>query len=641
MYGIGFTVNDRLLDAETENDLHQQFKNSGTLKVDFVFTQLKSSITFERPDILDTFEAVKDFFREEPKRQRNSKITNKAKLSQYLLQQWSNEIREKPKCSIYYITNARKEPSNAIKKESEVQKQNLEENCEINFDNIEIFTWGCDRLEKVYRSLNLQIETTVQILNSVDLVQGHPIDNIKQAISITLEFSEFKKIIVDEEDKMRPFIFYDNVRGFLGENNETNSAIKDTIVSENSSQFPILNNGITIIAKEVKRITTTLLRITDYQIVNGCQTSYVLFSCRNNEKIDEVVIPVKIIETDDEKIRGKIIKATNSQTAVEKELLAALSDFPQKLEDFYKYQNKYIDRQYQLHYERRPGQYNEFSEIKRKHIVSIWDQVKNFTSMFLDAPHLVVVHSRKQLVDKIPSDIFNVNHHPISYHVSSLAYFCIAKHEIPKQEKYHVLMLFKYFISVDCPSCNDNPHNNKNIENYCDEITKKVQKIMQCYQIVEKCKDHILKCYKIKNIDISSNSDRLRLLQSSTFTEFLLQEIGATNKNTKNHLQQSNISTSNQEIQQLYQRNREQQETLPLFRNQEIQEVKEGTTVAEFTRIESLNQKHLAKRLNINRSTISRKRKLTDFPEWSQRNDPDNIAWEYNEKKKLYFPVRN
>jgi hypothetical protein len=54
---------------------------------------------------------------------------------------------------------------------------------------------------------------------------------------------------------------------------------------------------------------------------------------------------------------------------------------------------------------------------------------------------------------------------------------------------------------------------------------------------------------------------------------------------------------------------------------------------------EALIQADLAKRLDINSSTVGRRKTKPDFPEWSQSKDPDGIAWEYVEDKELFVPL--
>ena len=53
----------------------------------------------------------------------------------------------------------------------------------------------------------------------------------------------------------------------------------------------------------------------------------------------------------------------------------------------------------------------------------------------------------------------------------------------------------------------------------------------------------------------------------------------------------------------------------------------------------SLIQAELAKRLDLNSSTIGRRKSDPDFPEWSQSKDPEGIAWKYEPETKLYVKV--
>lgn len=83
--------------------------------------------------------------------------------------------------------------------------------------------------------------------------------------------------------------------------------------------------GVTIIARTL-RATGNRFHVEDYQIVNGCQTSHVLFDQRGN--LDRtVMVPVRLIATQDEEVIAAIVKATNRQTQVKEEQLLALNDY--------------------------------------------------------------------------------------------------------------------------------------------------------------------------------------------------------------------------------------------------------------------------------------------------------------------------
>ena len=98
----------------------------------------------------------------------------------------------------------------------------------------------------------------------------------------------------------------------------------------------------------------------DYQIVNGCQTSHVIYNNREFLNLD-VSLPIKIIVPENDEVVNDIIVANNSQTEVKKEELMALSDFQKNLELFY---NSIDDPKKRLYYERRSKQYDSIRALR-------------------------------------------------------------------------------------------------------------------------------------------------------------------------------------------------------------------------------------------------------------------------------------
>jgi AIPR protein len=90
-------------------------------------------------------------------------------------------------------------------------------------------------------------------------------------------------------------------------------------------------------AAALPRMTTCSIRcsptgkkfvIEDYQIVNGCQTSHVL--SEHADKADKsVMVPVRLIGTQDETVINTIIRATNRQTEVKEDQFFALQRLPE------------------------------------------------------------------------------------------------------------------------------------------------------------------------------------------------------------------------------------------------------------------------------------------------------------------------
>lgn len=133
-------------------------------------------------------------------------------------------------------------------------------------------------------------------------------------------------------------MFYENVRDFQGENNAVNTEIASTLLNPNQiDQFLLLNNGVTIVTKSFINLRSTEYEISDYYIVNGCQTSNVIY--QNIEKIENpssLNIPIKIVHTTDNNIITNLIRSTNRQTPVPDEAFVSLEKFHKRLQEYYK-----------------------------------------------------------------------------------------------------------------------------------------------------------------------------------------------------------------------------------------------------------------------------------------------------------------
>ena len=138
------------------------------------------------------------------------------------------------------------------------------------------------------------------------------VDNIVESHLCPIPFREFRKLITSDDDgSMLRQIFEDNVRDFQGRN-RVNDGIDKTLKDGELKLFTALNNGITVIARETRFIGSELT-LSDYQIVNGCQTCHVLYNNRNIDGIDDLMLSVKVITSTDKDIRDKIVVANNSR----------------------------------------------------------------------------------------------------------------------------------------------------------------------------------------------------------------------------------------------------------------------------------------------------------------------------------------
>jgi hypothetical protein len=70
--------------------------------------------------------------------------------------------------------------------------------------------------------------------------------------------------------------------------------------------------------------------------------------------------------------------------------------------------------------------------------------------------------------------------------------------------------------------------------------------------------------------------------------------------------------------------------------SEEIETPQDNVHVEATSDGNTLIQAELAKRLDINPSTVGRRKSDPDFPEWSQSKDPEGVAWKYVPKTKMF-----
>ena len=139
-------------------------------------------------------------------------------------------------------------------------------------------------------------------------------------------------------------IFESNVRDYQG-SITVNTGIRTTLQNQKSENFWYLNNGVTIITPKAV-LAGKQLTIEDPQIVNGLQTSHEVYSHFSElpSTKDDRAILVRVICEADEEARDRIIRATNSQTAIPPASLRSSDEIHRNIEDFLKANGYYYDR---------------------------------------------------------------------------------------------------------------------------------------------------------------------------------------------------------------------------------------------------------------------------------------------------------
>lgn len=368
---VGIFLNDIPVTTKAHVD---EIAHRQKLEADFCFIQAKTSKKLNAAEIGSFIQGVKEFFgvRYMPA---NEIVSDRRELSDYVFRN-SVKMRGKPKLHLYYCYAGSFKNDPTIVARTTAGKQELM-NTNL-FSDVEFNFIDANRLQERYQEINLRIEREVQINEYATLP---PIAGIRQAYLGVLPCKELVKLLSNSDGKLHKALFNENVRDFLSRN-PVNDEIADTLSSEEKqSRLAALNNGITIVARNV-RIIGKNFTLGDYQIVNGCQTSHIVFMHQLNLR-DDTSLPVKIIEAEDRDIINEIVRATNRQTEVKDEAFVVLGEFHKRLERFFLSVD--ADPENKIVYERRKRQYFD-SAYTAQNIVTLTFLTNSFVSCCLENP---------------------------------------------------------------------------------------------------------------------------------------------------------------------------------------------------------------------------------------------------------------
>ena len=454
---IAILVNGR--PVHTEEDVRFFAEHLQRLDVDFVFLQAKTSPHFKASDIGHFTFGVEQFFAavsgENPQITFSPQILGLIAIARSIYSQ-SIRMRANPNCFLYFATSAtwRNDPDPASRLsagERDLKAMQM-------FSEVHAVPVDAEFLKTIYREIERGVVKEIEFSRAATFPRLSGVDDAYIGL---LPGREFIKLISNDNDELNRELFYDNVRDFQG-SNPVNTEIGHTLSDPSGRHnFPLLNNGVTIVARELRRTGDTFT-ISDFQIVNGCQTTHIFF--QNRESIDvDTFVPIKLVATRDQQVVTEVIKATNRQTAVLPEALESLTPFHKDLEDFYESQEAHRSYSDRFHYERRSKQYIS-ENISHKNIVTLTGQIKSFVAMFLNEPHS---HPRYygELLSAYEGRLFAQDHKPEPYYASGVALLTVEQwlnnnHDYRdlRPYKHQMLMLLRAAIATgqEMPRLNSN-----------------------------------------------------------------------------------------------------------------------------------------------------------------------------------------
>ncbi len=456
--GIGVLVNDHLV--QTDSDVDHFKKALHRLDVQFIFVQAKTSPKFEAAEIGNFISGVRQFF-EPSLSTTNEYIQALHDLKEYIFD-CSVDMDTSPVCRLFYVSTGTWTDDSFLLTRIDQGKSDLD--ATNLFSCVEFTPVDSDGLKRMYRELKQKVTRGINFEKHTILPT---ISGVKEAYIGILPCLEYLNLICDDDGNLNRRLFFDNVRDFQG-HNAVNQEIEATVRDiERNDRFSLLNNGVTIVARDKNSVGTTF-RISDYQIVNGCQTSHVLHL--NRDRLTEnVFLPIKLIVTTDPEVINQIIQGTNRQTEVKVEAFESLAPFQKELEEFYTAVGR--NRRVQIYYERRSKQY-EHMNVKRDRIITLATQVNCFVAMFLNEPHSTHRYYG-ELLDSYRNRLFNDSHSHMPYYLAGSSLNSVERlfssGILPwrmKRFKYQLLMVFRIMNEAfDLPKLDT-----RKIDDYCQSL---------------------------------------------------------------------------------------------------------------------------------------------------------------------------
>lgn len=406
--GVAIIVNGNIVRKVEEIDY--LLKRNGYLDIAFIFIQSKSSSKFKGEQVGTFVFGLKNFFSEKSSIPENAQVQNLRELKDKI---YSHSIKFDglPVLDVYFVSTGEWKSPEAITGRTKHELQDLER-MKI-FRSVDLSFVDAERLKSTFRELKRKTVKEIEFANHVALPE---INDVRQSFVGSLAASEYIKLITDAEGDLQKSLFDDNVRDFQGKN-KINVDIGRTL-SDPALQaaMAILNNGITIIAKKVEPIGGKM-KLTDFQIVNGCQSSHVLYENRSKLSVGTHIV-VKIIETTNHELSSKVIQATNKQTLVTDEAFESLSPFHKDLEEFYKATAGKIDNP--IYYERRSKQYDSTPDVPASQVMTLSTQIKAYVATTLAQPHSTHRYYG-ELLDANRKSMFKPSDSHQLYYISCLA----------------------------------------------------------------------------------------------------------------------------------------------------------------------------------------------------------------------------
>lgn len=479
---------DIVMSEEDAQSLFSEAKRNHDVEV--LFVQAKRSESFDLGDFLKFKESILKFINSENYAVNDDVQVSARKVFDVAMENVPKIRFGKPNLTARFVaTGVYGQPEALEIAKREFEKQLRELGL---FTSIDVQFIGRDELTFLWVATYSGVSAQLDMFSNAAMPA---IAGVNEAYLAVVKASEFvNKLLLTEDGSLRTQVFEENVRAFLGCENPVNQSISTTLNSGNAaSMFPVLNNGITIVSPNVI-VQGATLHLENYQIVNGCQTSNILFE---NKQIldDSVMVTLKVVETINEDVFSDLVRATNSQTKVDETQFLSLRPIVKKIEQYF---NTYEGMEGRLYFERRDRQYIG-KDIPAIRIFNLHVAAKCVASMFFQRADLSFKYP-KRMYDELSNKMFADENKEIIFYTACLVLYrlhlLVSNSTIPqnmRRFKWHILVLVRAIIAgKNIPKLNSRqiePYCQKLVDIFCQHGEAAIESLRQAVEIVESMGD--------------------------------------------------------------------------------------------------------------------------------------------------------
>ncbi|MGE8271328.1 MAG: AIPR family protein [Stenotrophomonas geniculata] len=410
--GIAVIINEEIcLSREDAETIFGSDKRNND--VELVFVQAKTSESFDLGDLLKFKEGVMRFLESDPYSSSDDVLSSANETYNFYLTKVPKIRDGKPRLTARFVATGKYEKPSTI--ERAVSKFKAEALSLGYFSAVDIAVIGREEITSLWVQTYSGVSAALPVFSSAALP---PIAGVDEAYLVVARAKDIvEELLTAKDGALRTQVFDENVRAFLGSDNPVNTSIGSTLSdAKASTRFPVMNNGITIVSPDV-RVQGNVIHLDNFQIVNGCQTSNVLFEHRDSLS-DAVMVNLKIVETKNEDIFADLVRATNSQSKIDDNQFYSLRPIVKRIEQYF---NSFEGDESRLYFERRDRQFVG-QEIPAIRIFSVYTVAKCVCAMLLKRPDLAYKYP-KQMYEQLGEKIFAERNKESLYYAAALALY--------------------------------------------------------------------------------------------------------------------------------------------------------------------------------------------------------------------------